>query len=329
MNKLCFTFLTLAVAAPALAHARDDRTPPLSDTAAVTAAVTASAAASATATIKISDQDALGDDILSVINLPIAAADAREAGVEEAELKEALEVSRDTGLSAGDASEVIAEEAEQSRTRGVKKGFGRWVKMQVAAGLRGKKLAAKIKERKKDTAELDEKQIEDLKAKLEKQRELNKQYRVKLHEKRQELVAKGKAKVILHQERNDKLKAKIDAAQAKNEGEQDDLSKRLADLDARIAAASDADKAALEAEKKRLEKELGKNEKREDKLEKREDKLDKVNDKLDKAGDKLDKAGDKLDKRDAKVEAKADAKADAKAAKAADKAAKPGAASPQ
>lgn len=326
MNKLCFTFLTLAVATPALAHARDDRTPPLSDTTAITAAVATSAAASASATIKISDKDALDDDILSVINLPIAAADAREAGVDEVELKEALDVTRDTGLSAGDATEVVAEEAELSRgKRGVKKGFGQWVKQQVAAGLRGKKLADKIKARKTETAAPDEKQQEELKAKLEQQRELNKQWRVKLHEKRGELVAKGKAKVIVNSERNEKFKAKIEAAQARVDIKQGEIDGRLGELETRIAAASDADKPALEAEKKRLEAEKARSEKREDKLGKMEDKAEKREDKLDKAGDKLDKAGTRLDK----IEAKAEAKADAKAARAADKTGKPGAASPQ
>ena len=217
MNKLCFTFLTLALGTPTLANAGEQAAP--TDAAAATggAKTTVAASGSLTANVKVSDQDALGDDILAVINLPIAAADAREAGVEETDLKAALDVTRETGLSAGDASEVVAEEAEQTRTRGAKKGFGQWVKMQVAAGLRGKALAAKIKARKADTAELDEKKIAELTEKLEKQRELNRAWRAKAQEKRTELVAKGKKKVILHEERNEKLKAKIQAAQVRNE----------------------------------------------------------------------------------------------------------------
>jgi len=299
MNKLCFTFLTLALGAPALAHANDQAAP---------AKTAVSGSATVSANVTVSDQDALGDDILAVINLPIAAADAREAGIDEVELKEALDVTRETGLSAGDASEVVAEEAEQSRSRGVKKGFGQWVRMQVAAGLRGKKLAAKIKERKKDTEPLDEKMMTELREKLEKQRELNKAWRSKAIEKRTELVAKGKKKVVLHEDRNEKLKAKIQAAQGRNEERGDALEGRLKALDARIAAATGEDKKALEAEKKRLEGAAKTNEKVEDRLEKAEDKAQKKDDKLDKAGNKLDKAGDKAEDRADKRGAKADAK---------------------
>ena len=91
MNKLCVTFLSLALGVPALAHARDDKTPSLPAADATKAATGASITAAASAKITVSDQDALGDDILSVINLPLAAADAREAGVEETDLKEALD----------------------------------------------------------------------------------------------------------------------------------------------------------------------------------------------------------------------------------------------
>ncbi|MBA3549384.1 MAG: hypothetical protein H0T76_23160 [Nannocystis sp.] len=306
MHKLCLPLLTLALAVPALglsttADARDDKTPSLSETGAVKTSLTASASASAS--ITISDKDALNDDILAVIDLPIVAAEAREAGIEETEIKEALDSTRDSGLSASDATEIVATEAEQTRKRGVKKGFGRWVRMQVASGLRGQKLAAKIKERKTDTAELDEKQLEDLRGKLEKQREINQNWRRGQLTKRGELIAKGKKPVLMNKERHDQLKAKIEAAQGRIDGAQDKLDgqqdateARLRALQIRIDAASAADKPVLEAEKQRLEKELGKLEKREDKLEKVEDKLEKRDDKLDKIGDKLDKAADKADK---------------------------------
>lgn len=291
MNKLCLPLLTLALGLPSLAHARDDKTPPPADTGAVKTSLTTSASASAS--ITISDQDALNDDILSVIDLPIVTADAREAGIDEAELKEALDTTRDTGLSASDASEVVATEAEQTRKRGVKRGFGRWVRMQVAAGLRGPKLAAKIKERKQDTAELDEKQQADLREKLEKQREINQNWRRGQQAKRGELIAKGKKLVLAHKDRHDQLKAKIDAAQEKLDGaqekldgKQDEVAGRLRELEAKLATASDADKAALEAEKQRLEKQIGKLEKREDKLEKAEDKLEKREDRLEKREEK-------------------------------------------
>lgn len=335
MHKLCLPLLTLALAVPSLglsatADARDDKTPSLSDTGAVKTSLTTSASASATVTI--SDKDALNDDILSVIDLPIVAAEAREAGIEETEIKDALDTTRDSGLSASDASDIVAIEAEQTRKRGVKKGFGRWVRMQVASGLRGQKLAAKIKERKTDTAELDEKQTEDLRVKFEKQREINQNWRRSQLAKRGELIAKGKKPVLMNKERHDQLKAKIEAAQAridgaqdKVDGEQDATEGRLKALQAKIDAASAADKPALEAEKQRLEKQLGKLEKREDKLEKREDKLEKADDKLDKAGDKIEKRADdkadkaaKAEKREDKAEKREDAAEKREDKKAAD-----------
>lgn len=292
MNKLCVTFLTLALGVPTLARARDDKTPSLPDATAAKTAAGASMAASASATITVSDQDALGDDILSVINLPIAAADAREAGVDEAELKEALDTTRDSGLSAGDAGEIVAVEADQTRTRGVKKGFGRWVRLQVAAGLRGKKLAAKIKERKQDTGEFDEKQLADLREKLEKQRELNKQWREKLRERQGELLTKGKKRVLLHEDRNEKFKAKLGAGKAQNSENHDALELRLRTLDQRIADAAEADKAALQAEKERLKKALQHNEKVGEKLDRAEERADKREDRLEKREDRLDKVGE-------------------------------------
>ena len=298
MNKLCLPLLTLALGLPSLAHARDDKLP---SPAAGDVKTSLTASASASASVTISDQDALNDDILSVIDLPVVAADAREAGIDEAELKEALDTTRDTGLSASDASEVVATEAEQTRKRGVKRGFGRWVRMQVAAGLRGPKLAAKIKERKADTAELDEKQQADLREKLEKQREINQNWRRGQQAKRGELIAKGKKSVLLHKERHDQLKAKIDAAQdkidgaqGKLDGKQEDAAARLKEIEARLATAPDVEKPRLEAEKQRLEKLAGKLEKREDKLEKAEEKLGKVEEKLEK----------REEKREAKAEAR-------------------------
>lgn len=309
MHKLCLPLLTLALGLPTLAHARDDKLP--SPTASTAVRTSLSASADLSAGVTISDQDALADDILAVIDLPLVAADAREAGIEESEIKEALETTRDSGLSASDASEVVAVEAEQTRKRGVKRGFGRWVRMQVAAGLRGKQLAAKIKERKQDTAELDDKQVEELRAKLEKQRELNQSWRRGQLARRGELVAKGKKPVLTHKDRHEQFKAKIEAAQGRIEaaqgridGQQDALEGRMRALEERIATAADADKPALEAEKKRLEQELARLEKREDKLEKREDRLEKREDKLEKLIEKREEKAAKGEDRPGKGEGK-------------------------
>ncbi len=267
MHKLCIPALSLVLIAPGLASAAD---PPVAS---------ATASASVTASVKISDQDALNDDILAVIDLPLAAADAREAGVEETELKAALDTTREAGLPASEATEVVAVEAEQTRTRGAKKGFGQWVRLQIAAGLRGKKLADKIKARKDEGKELDAKQVEDLNAKLAKQAANNRAWRLKWLEKRKELIAGGKKPVIGHKERHDKLAAKIDKREDKLDARQSENDARLKEIEAKLATATDAEKTRLEAEKARLEK-------REDKLEKREDRLGKLEDRLEKHEDK-------------------------------------------
>lgn len=290
MHKLCIPALSLVLIAPGLASAAD---PPVAS---------ATASASVTASVKISDQDALNDDILAVIDLPLAAADAREAGVEETELKAALDTTREAGLPASEATEVVAVEAEQTRTRGAKKGFGQWVRLQVAAGLRGKKLADKIKARKDEGKELDAKQLEDLNAKLAKLAENNRAWRIKWLEKRKELIAGGKKPVIGHKERHDKLAAKIDKREDKLDAKQAENDARLQEIEAKLATASDAEKARLEAEKARLEKQQGKLEKREDRLEKLEDRLEKLDDKK---GGPLTRPG---------IPNKGDAKADGKVA---------------
>src|SRR5262245_30726148 len=63
-----------------------------------------------TAKVKITTEEAQQDDILLVIDLPIVIAEAREAGVEEAELDEVVTVAADAGLSAGDTAELVAVE---------------------------------------------------------------------------------------------------------------------------------------------------------------------------------------------------------------------------
>lgn len=270
MHKLCIPAFSLVLAVPGLARAAD----PPGASASAPPGASASASATVTASVKVSDQDALNDDILAVIDLPIAAADAREAGVEETELKAALDSTREAGLPASEATEVVSVEAEETRTRGAaKKGFGQWVRLQLAAGLRGKKLADKIKARKDEVKELDAKAQDDLRAKVAKQAELNKAWRVKWLEKRKELVAAGKKPVIGFKDRHDKLAAKIDRREDKIDAKQDEAAVKLREVEVKLSTATDAEKPALEAEKKRLEKQLERLDKREDKLGKLEDKL--------------------------------------------------------
>ncbi len=86
------------------------------------------------------------DDILMVLDLPLAAVELREAGVEEAEISEAIDGAAELGVSAGVATEVIVAETAEVKGRGKKKGFGIYVKKLLLEGYRGKELAAKIRE---------------------------------------------------------------------------------------------------------------------------------------------------------------------------------------
>lgn len=302
MHRFSIPLLTLVLAAPALASAAEP-----------TAGASATASASVTANVKVTDQEALNDDILATIDLPLAAAEARDAGVDETELREALDSTREIGLPASEATEVVTVEAEQTRTRGAKKGFGRWVRLQVAAGLRGKQLASKIKARKEDLKELDDKQRAELEAKIAKQKQLNQAWRQKRLEKRKELLASGKVRVFADKDRHDKFKARIDAAEAANDARQDrvdarqgDSAARLREVDAKLATATGDEKTALEAEKKRLEQQIKRLDKVEDRLEKRDEKLDKIEDRVDsKTGKPIPRPGIP----GAKGEAKGDLKA--------------------
>lgn len=303
MHKLSVPVFLLALAAPVAARAQT--APPAS----ATAGASATASASASLSIKVTDEEALNDDILAVIDLPLVAAEARAAGVDEAELREALETTRDVGLSAGEATEVVAEEVEATKKRGsYHKGFGQWVKVQVAAGLRGKKLADKIKARKTELKELSAEEQDKIKAKLGELGEKYQAHRLKVIEKRQELVEKGKKKVLVARDRHEQRKLKLAETAAKVTPKSDVIANRLKALDAKIAGASDEEKAALEAERARLAAQADNNDKAEDRLGKREEKLEKREEKLDARLEKREeKAGAKLDRvkgGEAKAEAK-------------------------
>ncbi|HWB78152.1 MAG TPA: hypothetical protein VG755_24475 [Nannocystaceae bacterium] len=247
---------------------------------------------------EVTDAAALDDDILAVISLPLAADDARDAGVDPVEVQAAIDAVDAAGGSPADASEVLGAEAEATRKRGAKPGFGWWVRAQVAAGKRGKELADLIKKKKAEYKEMSDEERAEVDAKLAKLKETWIEHRKQLHERRKELVAKGKKAKAKGQAELAKLEKLI----AKNE-------KRKQRLDE--AAASDP------ARKEKLEKILAKAEKREDKLEdkadKLEDKADKLEDKADKLEDKADKREDKADKREDKADkgkGKSEGKAD-------------------
>lgn len=244
--------------------------------------VEAKAEASADATV--TDAVALEDDILGIIALPLAAADAREAGVEAAEVATAIDAVDAAGASPSDATVVLAAEAEATRKRGAKKGFGVWVRLQVADGKHGTELAELIAKKKAEYAEMTDEQRAEVDAKLAALHDKAVEHRKHVRERRHELIAAGKK------------------AKRIGEAELASLEKRLAKNDKRQARIEELI-AKDPARKEELERVLAHHEKREAKMEAREDKVEERNEKID---DKLEKLDDKREehreKRDEKRE---------------------------
>lgn len=86
------------------------------------------------------------DKILTAAFLPVSAAEAREAGVTDAQVRDVLGTLRRNRLPADDAWRVFDEEVRAVREGGPKGNFGAFVQTQLDAGLRGRELAAAIRE---------------------------------------------------------------------------------------------------------------------------------------------------------------------------------------
>jgi hypothetical protein len=86
------------------------------------------------------------DKILTAALLPVSAAEARDAGVPDAQVRDILGVLRRTRLPADDAWRVLDEEVRVVREGGPKDNFGAFVQTQLDAGLRGRELAEAIRE---------------------------------------------------------------------------------------------------------------------------------------------------------------------------------------
>jgi len=149
-----------------------------------------------------------GDDILQIISLPLATGELRESGVEEEEIQEALAGAEEVGLSAGETSEILIEEHETNKKRGIKKGFGRYVRGLIADGYRGKELRKKIRERKDEVADLTPEEEKKVKAKLAKARDKELKRKKKRRAKIAKLKKAGKKVKIRSKKRHMQLKAK-------------------------------------------------------------------------------------------------------------------------
>ncbi|HEY9426122.1 MAG TPA: hypothetical protein VIR34_03135 [Gemmatimonadaceae bacterium] len=83
--------------------------------------------------------------ILSAAELPVSTAQARVEGTPSEVISTALDVLIGARVPAGEAHEVIDEERAARRENGPVDNFGAFVQSQVAAGLRGRDLAAAIR----------------------------------------------------------------------------------------------------------------------------------------------------------------------------------------
>ena len=94
---------------------------------------------------KVEAEVDLSADILVAIQLPTIAHKMRVAGVPEAEVEVALVSMRESEVHAGAAATALVTAHEAVEKKGPVENFGTFVKAELAAGKRGKKLAAAIK----------------------------------------------------------------------------------------------------------------------------------------------------------------------------------------
>ncbi|PCC75231.1 hypothetical protein SAMN02745121_04046 [Nannocystis exedens] len=124
-SMILHAFAIGLVAAPMVAHAAP-------------AAIEASESAA--------DRRTPNERILGALTLPLKAQALRKAGVGEGEVKAGLKAAKDKKLPAGDAAEVLDEAAKATRDHGPVDNFGAFVQAKLDAGLRGRDLAAAIRE---------------------------------------------------------------------------------------------------------------------------------------------------------------------------------------
>lgn len=84
-------------------------------------------------------------DIVAALDLPVRAQEARDAGIEEAAVDEALKAAKEKKLKAKDSAELLGAASDAAKEHGNTDNFGSFVKSKLEEGLRGKDLAAAIK----------------------------------------------------------------------------------------------------------------------------------------------------------------------------------------
>ncbi|MBC7977620.1 MAG: hypothetical protein H7138_21805, partial [Myxococcales bacterium] len=133
-----------------------------------TAAAPAEAAPTEPNLGKVASDDAVELDVLAVVSLPIAAAEAREAGVPADEVAGVITAVVDVGASPAVATELLVAEAEQAKKRGAKPHFAAWTRGQLAEGKASETLVADIEKAEAQYIELSADERAKLDAKITK-----------------------------------------------------------------------------------------------------------------------------------------------------------------
>lgn len=154
---------------------------------------------------KAEPESEIQDDILEIVDLPLAADLAKNAGLSEKEVQETIKVAQDGGMGASTLSGIFVGEADAVRTRGKKKGLPVWVMERWAAGDNGKAMKASLGSR-PEKADLEPAKKEELKKKLK-----------SLKKKRQEENKKRHAEVKAQRKAGKALKLRGKSAHARLE----------------------------------------------------------------------------------------------------------------
>ncbi|MCY1005681.1 hypothetical protein OV079_08900 [Nannocystis pusilla] len=104
------------------------------------------APAAGEASERAEDRRTPNERILGALTLPLKAQALRKSGVGEGEVKAGLKAAKAKKLAAGDAAELLDEAAKATRDHGPVENFGAFVQAKLDAGLRGRDLAAAIRE---------------------------------------------------------------------------------------------------------------------------------------------------------------------------------------
>jgi hypothetical protein len=87
-----------------------------------------------------------GQDVVKMTKLPQKAQEVRDKGVPAPEMKEALEAARAKGVKAHEMADLTDEQSKAIDQHGRIENFGSFVKSKLNEGLRGRELAAAIRE---------------------------------------------------------------------------------------------------------------------------------------------------------------------------------------